>query len=68
MLMKKPNHRVFDYNPRFYSPASDEKERKKRKLGFARERKYAKKKRNPVLWLVLALMVAYIFMKLQGLL
>jgi len=35
MLMKKPQHRIFDYPPRFYKPEQDKGERRKRKLGFA---------------------------------
>jgi hypothetical protein len=66
MFMKRPSHRVFDYPPRFYKPENDEKERRKRRLGFSRQRKYQRKKRNPLIWLVLILMIIYIILKLQG--
>ncbi|MFO7447064.1 MAG: hypothetical protein R6W90_11895 [Ignavibacteriaceae bacterium] len=65
--MKKPNHRVFDYPPRFYKPEEDEQERKKRKLGFTRQRKHGRKKKSPLLWVVLAIFVVFIYLKLQGL-
>ncbi len=66
MFMKRPRHRVFDYPPRFYSPETDEQERRKRKLGFRRERKHISKKRNPVIWGLFILAVIYIILKLQG--
>jgi len=28
--MKKPNHRVFDYIPRFYKPDEDQSEKRKK--------------------------------------
>ncbi|MBZ0200000.1 MAG: hypothetical protein K8H86_09040 [Ignavibacteriaceae bacterium] len=66
MFMKKPRHRIFDYSPRFYNPATDEKEKKKRQLGFSRQRKFIGKKRSPILWLVFAAAVIYLILKLQG--
>jgi len=66
MFMKRPRHRVFNYTPRYYNPATDEKERRKRRLGFTRQRKYIRKKRNPVVWAVLIFIVIYIILKLQG--
>ena len=66
MFMKKPRHRVFDYPPRFYKPEEDEKERKKRRLGFSRQRKFQSKKRNPLIWLVLLILIVYIYLKLSG--
>ena len=66
MFMKKPRHRIFDYQPRFYKPEADEEERRKRRLGFTRQRKYRARKRNPVIWAILILLVIYIILKLQG--
>ncbi len=66
MFMKKPKHKVFDYTPRFYKPELDEKERKKRKLGFSSQRKLIQRKRSPLLWIILVLMVIYIYLKLIG--
>lgn len=66
MFIKKPRHRIFDYPPRFYKPETDEKEKKKRKLGFSRQRKFIGKKRSPVLWLLFVIAVIYIVLKLKG--
>lgn len=62
--MKKPAHRVFDYSPRFYNPNLDEKERRKRKLGFSSQRKKIREKRNPLIWILLIIIVIYIYLKL----
>jgi hypothetical protein len=45
MLMKKPRHRIFDYTPRHYKPEEDKTERRKRRLGFSRQRKYKSRQR-----------------------
>jgi ATP/ADP translocase len=66
MFMKKPRHRIFDYTPRFYKPEQDEKERRKRKLGFQRQRKILRHKRSPILWLLLIILVIYIYLKFTG--
>ena len=66
MFLKKPQHRIFDYSPRFYKPESDEKERKKRKLGFASQGKQFQRKRSPILWIVLILMAIFVYLKLIG--
>jgi hypothetical protein len=65
MLMKRPRHRIFDYPFRHYKPEEDEQERRKRKLGFTSYRKYTRKKKNPVLWLVFILAVLFIIYKLS---
>lgn len=63
MLMKRPKHRVFDYPPRFYKPEEDEQEKKKRRLGFSRQRKFKPRKRSPIIWIILFLMVLYLIIK-----
>lgn len=64
MFFKRPRHRIFEYIPRFYNPESDEKERKKRKLGFQRQRKIQRNKRSPIFWLLIIVLVVYIYLKL----
>jgi hypothetical protein len=64
--MKKPRHRVFDYTPRYYQPELDEKERRKRKLGFSSQRRKIQNKKNPLIWLLLVAIVIYIYLKLIG--
>jgi hypothetical protein len=66
MFLKKPNHRIFDYQPRFYNPQMDESEKRKRRLGFTRQRKFRGRKRSPVIWLVFILAVIYLFFKFGG--
>ncbi len=48
MFMKRPNHRVFDYPARFYKPETDEKEKRKKKLGFSAQRKVDKEEKKSV--------------------
>lgn len=64
--MKRPRHRVFDYTPRFYDPQTDEKEKKKRQLGFTRQRKFKSRKQSPILLFVLLALVIYVILKLSG--
>ena len=66
MFMKKPRNRVFDYPSRFYKPETDEQERRKRRLGFKRQRKHIVRKRNPLIWAIFIIVVIYLIMKLQG--
>ncbi len=66
MFMKRPAHRVFDYQPRFYNPNLDEKERRKRKLGFSSYRRKLRQKRNPLIWIVLIILILYIYLKLAS--
>lgn len=66
MLMKRPKHRVFDYPARFYKPEEDERERKKRRLGFSRQRKFQPRKRSPVIWIVLLIIIIYFIIKFSA--
>lgn len=67
MFMRRPNHRVFDYPSRFYKPEDDQKEKRKRKLGFSRQRKHFQhKQRSPVIWALFVLAAIYIYLKLSG--
>jgi ATP/ADP translocase len=66
MFMKKPRHRVFDYPPRFYKPEKDETEKRKRKLGFSRQRKHIQRRRSPIIWILFLMAAIYIYLKLRG--
>ena len=66
MFFKKPSHRIFDYTPRFYKPEEDKKEKKKKKLGFRRQLKVSRKKRSPMIWLLLVVIAIFIYLKLSG--
>ena len=64
---KRPPHRIFDYEPRFYDPETDDSEKRKKRLKFRYARQHARKKRSPVVWLILILLIAFIYLKFAGL-
>jgi uncharacterized membrane protein (DUF106 family) len=66
MFFKKTPHRIFDYTPRFYKPEDDKDEKLKRKLGFRRQLKMNRKKKSPMIWLLLVMIAVYIYLKLTG--
>lgn len=66
MFIKKPRHRVFDYTPRFYKPEEDKTEKRKKKLGFRRQSNVKRKKKSPLIWVLLVIIVIYIYLKLTG--
>lgn len=66
MFMKKPRHRVFDYQPRFYKPEEDPQEKRKKKFGFGRSRKFTQKKRSSYGLLLFILIVALFYLKYKG--
>ena len=66
MLMKKPSHRVFDYTPRHYKPEDDKAERRKRRLGFSRQRKVKSRQKSPIVFLVIIAIIIYLVLKLSG--
>lgn len=63
MIMKRPRHRVFDYEPRFYKPEEDPDEKRKRKLGFRRSRKQLKKGRSPLYWLIILIIILHLYLR-----
>ena len=62
MLFKKPKHRVFDYQPRYYKPEEDATERKKRKLGFSNLRRQKKSSSFLILLVLLILVIYFIYL------
>lgn len=66
MFMKKPKHRIFDYEPRFYDPTKDEREKLKRRMGFARYRKSIGKRHSPIKIVLIILVVLLGYLKLTG--
>jgi len=67
MLIKKPKHKDFEYIPRFYKPEEDREERLRKQLGFNRTRKFKKKGRSPLIWLVLLILVIYLYYRFSNL-
>jgi hypothetical protein len=64
MFIKKPQHRVFDYEPRYYNPSDDKDEKLKRRLGFSRRQKSIGKKGGVIkaLIVVILILIAYIYL------
>lgn len=67
MLYKKPNHKKFDYQPRYYNPSTDQEERRKSRLKFKPSFKEKSNRKNPFLLILLFLFIIYLFLKFQGL-
>ena len=66
MFMKRPRHRVFDYTPRHYDPGNDEKEKKKKRIGFTRQRKFKSRRQSPIILFAIIALVIYLVLKLSG--
>lgn len=67
MFMKHHKHRIFDYTPQFYKPKEDETEKRRKKLGFKRQLKaIRKKKRSPIIWIIILIILVLIILKLQS--
>ena len=64
--MKKPRHRVFDYPTRFYKSQEDPQEKLKKRLGFQSYRKFNRKKKSPIIWLIFILAIIFIIIKLSN--
>ncbi|HLA68221.1 MAG TPA: hypothetical protein VJN65_00850 [Bacteroidota bacterium] len=65
MLLKRPQHRKFEYQPRYYSPEKDPGEKFKHKMEA--ERRSHQRKRRPVfLWAALFLIIVYVYLYLSG--
>lgn len=64
MLMKKPEHKKFDYQPRYYKPEKDKSQNLKERMELARRSHSLKKKNNRIiLYLVFILVVIYLAIK-----
>lgn len=67
MLMKKPNYRKFNYEPRHYNPETDETEKRKRNLKF----RYARKSKDasgkmPLILLAAFIVILIIYLVMEG--
>lgn len=60
MLFKKPKHRVFDYQPRYYKPEEDASERRKRKLGFKNNLRRQRKSGSFLFLLIFLILIIYV--------
>jgi len=61
MLMKKPEHKKFEYIPRYYKPEKDETQKFKDKFEIVRKSYSFKKKNNRlILYFILVLVIIYL--------
>lgn len=58
MFMRKPKHKEFDYQPRYYDPSKDEDARRRRQFKF--ERHTRRGSNRPIIVLVLMFIIAYL--------
>ena len=66
MFMKRPTHRKFDNQPRFYKPELDEDEKRKRRLGFRSSFKKQRTSNIPWPYIIMLLIILFIFLKYNG--
>lgn len=65
MLLKRPKYRRFEYEPRYYKPETDEKERFRREMRQERGR-HRSKRRPVILWGIILVLVLYAYLYLTG--
>ena len=65
-MFRKIKHKSFDYQPRFYKPEDDEQEKRKRKLGFRSTKGKSTRKKSPITWILMLLVIIYIIAKYNG--
>jgi len=66
MLIKKPSHRIFDYQPRYYKPENDNKEKIRKRLRFTQRIKTKRRNLNLIYYIVLLIIVIFVYFKLRG--
>lgn len=63
MFIKLPKHKEFNYQPRFYDPENDKIENRKKRLKFRYNRKYTRKGKSSIYWLILFIIVLYFYLR-----
>ena len=66
-FFKKRTNKKFEYEPRFYKPEDDDSVKRKRKISLGIQRERQLQKSSNVKYMVIFIIIAYIFLKLQGL-
>ncbi len=65
MLMKKPEHKRFEYIPRYYNPDKDESQKFKERFDLIRRYHIAKKKNYKLfLYFLIIILIMYIAIKI----
>lgn len=65
-MFKKLKNKSFDYQPRYYKPDEDQQEKRKRKLGFRSNQGKSTRKKSPITWVLMLLVIIYIIAKYNG--
>lgn len=64
MLMKRPEHKKFDYRPRYYNPDKDKQQNLKDRMNIARRAYTIRKKNNKIfLYFLIVVLVIYLAIK-----
>lgn len=64
MLMKRPEHKRFDYQPRYYKPEKDQSQKLKDKFDIARRSHLHKRKSNKIfIYFIFIVLVLYLAIK-----
>jgi len=58
MLPRKPQHKQFEYIPRYYDPSKDQRERQQRRIKF--ERNTSRGSHRPLYIVVIMFVLAYL--------
>jgi hypothetical protein len=67
MFFKRPSYKRFEYIPRFYNPNKDLEERRKRKLGFRKNRRYQQKGSiKIIIWAILIFIILWFINKFSN--
>jgi hypothetical protein len=65
MFLKRPQHRKFEYQPRYYDSEKDPTQKFKQRMEVERK-SHQRKKRPVVFWAVLVILIVYIYLYLSG--
>jgi hypothetical protein len=64
MLMKRPEHKRFDYIPRYYDPEKDKSQKLKDRMELARKSYLHKKKNNRfIFYFLIIILILYLAIK-----
>lgn len=66
MFFRKPTHKKFDYQPRFYNPNKDKEEKRKERLGFRTNYRNKSKTKKPIGLILMLVIILYFFLKYNG--
>ena len=65
-LMRRPEHRRFTYEPRYYKPELDKDERRRRRMQFHRRHLLQKRSKSALYWIIIFSLLVYLYGFLSG--